>query len=170
MKNFRTLKEFQNLKKDPTLNEIVTRMDQDYSVGLRVQIPVSLVNAYIKKVKDESGKNIREFYSDMELAEMMSQHLATTYLDIKNFPVSLTLGEDYSSDASVVEPQTQLQMQPQAQVQTPQAQGQGQPQAQGQPVQGQPGQGQPGQGQPVQGQSGQAQATAAQVPASQGEI
>jgi hypothetical protein len=95
----------------------------------------------------------------MELAEMMTQYVNTNYLDIKNFPVSLTLGEDYSSGASVQEP---MQTQPQAQVQTPQAQAQTQPQSQ---PQEQGAQGAQGVQSAPQGQNTQAQATAAQVPA-----
>ena len=33
-----------------------------------VDIPQSLINSYVKKVKDSTGKNLRQFFGDVEIA------------------------------------------------------------------------------------------------------
>jgi len=169
-KNLHEFKDFQKKNKSKvTLNENVQAVDDLYRVRKRIDIPMSLVNAFKKKVRDESGKNISQFYSDVELAEEIADYVINNHVIIEELPANLILGDQYSK-AQGGQGQAQLDelddTQPAPQLQ-PQAQGQGQvaqPQAQGQPgaqpvPQGQPrpqGQGQPG-----------PQRTAAQVPPTQ---
>jgi len=145
MKNVNDFKEFKDKRNNPSLNETVLRMDDVYRVRTSVDMPASLVNAYIKKVKDESGKNIREFYSDMELAEMLTDYIKTTYLNIENFPVAVALGTETSTSAQV-QPKAQGQVQEPVVQETPQTQVQ----------------------EPVQ--NVQAQSTASDVPAQEGGV
>lgn len=162
MKNVTEFKEFRGIKRN-TLNETVLRMDDVYRVRTSVDIPASLVSAFIKKVKDESGKNIREFYSDMELSEMMADYLKASFMNIENFPTSIALGTETTGAQPIVQGQpAQTQGQP-AQIQTPaegqnvQAQSTAQkvPAQEGQAPQGQAPQRQTPQGQAPQGQASQ---------------
>lgn len=161
-KNLFEFGEFQGKRNNSNiLTENVQAVDDVYRVRKRIDIPMSLVNAFKKKVKDESGKNISQFYSDVELSEEIADYIITSYVSIENLPVNLILGDQYSKAQGQAQPGTEdldetqpAQSQPPAQ---PQAQGQpqAQPQAQGQPA---------AQAPPAQG----AQATAAQIPPAQG--
>jgi len=165
-KNLYEFGEFRSRKTDSVyLNENVQAVDDLYRVRKRIDVPMSLVNAFKKKVKDESGKNISQFYSDVELAEEIAEYIIKSYISIENLPVNLILGDQYSKAQGGVQSAQSggmddfddteaVQGQPPVQGQ-PGVQGQGQPPI----VQGQP----PVQGQRVQG----AQRTAAQIPPAQ---
>lgn len=171
-KNLYEFGDFQGKKRNiVNLNENVQAVDDVYRVRKRIDVPMSLVNAFKKKVKDESGKNISQFYSDVELSEEIADYIIKSYVTIENLPVNLILGDQYSKGG-----QAQAQGQGQVQGQLDdmdldetqpaqgQVQGQGQPQAQ---MPAQPGaQGQV-QAPAPQAQMG-AQRTAAQVPPTQG--
>jgi hypothetical protein len=165
-KNLYEFGEFQGKRNVTVLNENVQAVDDLYRVRKRIDVPMSLVNAFKKKVKDESGKNISQFFSDVELAEEMAEYIINTYVSIENLPVNLILGDQYSK----VQGGAQSQMQ-----------GDTEDLDETQPIQGQPVQGQPVQGQaqmpapPAQGQAQMpappaqgAQRTAAQIPPTQG--
>ena len=155
--NLFEFREFQKKNRTKTrLNENVQAVDDIYRVRKRIDVPMSLVNAFKKKVKDESGKNIGQFYSDVELAEEIADYIISSYVSIENLPVNLILGDQYSKaqggqgqpdefdDTQPVQGQPQAQPAPQ-----------GQPQAQAQPAPQAP------------APQGQAQRTAAQVPPAQ---
>lgn len=168
-KNLYEFNRFQSKKNNRVLNENVQAVDDVYRVRKRIDVPMSLVNAFKKKVKDESGKNISQFYSDVELAEEIAEYIITTYVTIENLPVNLILGDQYSKAQG--QPQAQFsdtedldETQP-AQAQIPQGQAQFGAQPQGQPgAQGQPGVQAQMPAPPVQG----AQRTAAAIPPTQG--
>ena len=155
------------------LNENVQAVDDLYRVRKRIDVPMSLVNAFKKKVKDESGKNISQFYSDVELAEEIAEYIITSYVSIENLPVNLILGDQYSKVQGGAQAQGQMDtedldetqpIQGQAQFAQPGAQGQAQVPSQAQ-LGGQPGvQGAQAPAPPAQG----AQRTAAQIPPMQG--
>jgi hypothetical protein len=165
-KNLYEFGEFQGKRNVTALTENVQSVDDMYRVRKRIDIPKSLVNAFKKKVKDESGKNISEFYSDVELAEEVANYIITSYVSIENLPVNLILGDQYAkgaqgaqgvqaqNDTEGLDETQPVQGQPPAQ---PGAQPPAQPGAQPQPAQ------MPAQ-MPAQG----AQKTAAQIPATQG--
>lgn len=157
MKHIRQFESYSNKRKlDKAIKESVMVVDDIYRVNLTADVPQSLVNAYIKKVKDTLDKNARQFYSDVQIAEEITKHILQNGLNIDKLDPAPLFGGTPQAQAQM-QPQIQAQaqqmpqaqMQPQVQVQ-PGAQVQGQPQAQ--PVQGQPVQGQP------QGQEPQAQA------------
>jgi len=174
MKNMKNLKEFKTTNKSgERINEDVMIMGNDFIVRPAITIPGSLVSQYMKKVKDENGTKLEDKFGKNQIAEMLVNYLATNFMNIENFPTSITEG----TAATQVQPvQTQVQpqgqMQPQTQLQDDDAQniqaqataqdiqsqeGQGQIQGQGQDIQGQPQsiQGQ-GQGQDIQGTQTQA--------------
>lgn len=166
-KNLYEFGQFQGKKNLTQLTENVQAVDDVYRVRKRIDVPMSLVNAFKKKVKDESGKNISQFYSDVELAEEIAEYIINTYVTIENLPVNLILGDSYSKaqgqgvqaqlgdmedldETQPVQGQAQMPAQPGAQAQMP-----------AQPVQGVQGVQPP----PPQGQ---AQRTAAAIPPAQG--
>lgn len=71
--------------------ETVKQVDDIYKVG-SINIPQSLINSYVKKVKDETGKNLRQLYSDMEIAEELVKYAVDTHLNSDDLPVSALLG------------------------------------------------------------------------------
>jgi len=144
-------------------------VDDVYRVRKRIDVPMSLVNAFKKKVKDESGKNISQFYSDVELSEEIADYIIKSYVTIENLPVNLILGDQYSKGGQA---QAQGQVQGQSQMddmdldETQPAQGQAQMQPQAQ-MPGQPGAQGQAQAPAPPAQQG-AQRTAAQIPPTQG--
>lgn len=160
MKNLHDLKTFQSMKKTSALSgnekvyESVNKIDDNWAVEDSILIPVSLVNAYVTKVKNESGQNLRDRLSDQRIAEELVKYLVNNYINIENFPASIVLGDEFTKGAQV-EPQMQPQMQPQSQ---PQSQPQMQPQGQPEEIQSQE----------IQTPQGQAEATAQEIPAQEG--
>lgn len=163
-KNLYEFGQFRRKRNNVSINENVQAVDDVFRVRKRIDVPMALVNSFKKKVKDESGKNISQFYSDVELAEEIADYIISSYVSIENLPVNLILGDQYSKAQGGAQGAVQSQLddmggldetQP---VQVPQAQGQ--PQAQ---IPAQPGQAQVPPA-PVQG----AQKTAAQIPPAQG--
>jgi hypothetical protein len=163
-KNLYEFGEFQGKRNITPLTENVQAVDDLYRVRKRIDVPMSLVNAFKKKVKDESGKNISQFYSDVELAEEIAQYIITSYVSIENLPVNLILGDQYSK-VQGAQPQGQMDTEDLDETQPVQAQiPQAQPGAQAQfgaQAQMPP---QPGAQMPQEG----AQRTAAQIPPTQG--
>ena len=188
MKHIRKFESFQNkIRREQIIKESVIEVDDLYKVRTTVDIPQSLINAYVKKVKEVSGKNLRQYFGDVDIAEEIVKYLTVAGLDVEKIPGNAILGG----------PQAQQQAQQgqtqQGQAQTGQEDGddyedvqqgqgqqgqgqQGQPQQkaqqgqeQGQPQQkAQQGQAQQGQGQ-EKAQQGQAQQGQAQEKAQQGQ-
>ena len=159
MKHIRTFESYKTVKVKlsaideksfvEAVKESVMNVGDIYKVRSTVDIPQSLINAYVKKVKDTTGKNMRQFYGDVEIAEELVKYITTSGLDIDKIAGNALMGGQ-------AQPQGQGQTQPQVQVETqvePQAQPQGQ--AQTQPQAQLQGQAQEGQAQEGQAQEGQ---------------
>lgn len=143
MNNLTEFNKFRNKKDGSKLNEGVIKIGNDYIIS-DIELPASLVNSYIKKVKDERGKDLREMMADQDVAMRLVKYAMENFMQIDNMPTSIVLGEeeediDVQDTQAQTQPQTQTQGQPQGQ---PQPQTQGQPQSQGQPQGGQETQGQ----------------------------
>ena len=133
MKHVKAFEKFRIQKnREEIIKESVFQVNDLYKVKTMIDLPQSLINAYVKKVKDTTGKNLRQFFGDVDIAEEIIKYVTTTFLDIDKIPGGAIMGG---------QTQAQTQGQGQVQVQTePQAQTQGQtePQAQAQvPTQGQ---------------------------------
>jgi hypothetical protein len=172
MKYVRTFESYKSLKVElskvnenaliDAVKESVLQVGDTYKVRSMVDIPQSLINSYVKKVKDSTGKNLRQFFGDVDIAEELLKYITLTGLDLEKIPGNALMGgaqgqgqaqPQVQVDTQVeVDPQAQSQDQPQAQLQV-QAQEFEEPQAQSQ-VQAQEGQGQAqeGQGQDQEGQ------------------
>jgi len=110
--------DFQNKKRGSNfINETVIPFDDYYKVRVNIDVPFSLVNSYIKKIKDETGQDIKKFYSEIEIAEEIAKYVSTSYLNIENIPGDILAPE--KNNGLVVnsqgqgQPQGQLQNQPQ---------------------------------------------------------
>jgi hypothetical protein len=115
-------------KREEIIKESVLQVNDIYKVKSMIDIPQSLINAYVKKVKDNTGKNLRQFFGDMDIAEEIVKHVAQAGIDADKIPATALVGGVQGQSQAPV----QGQAQPQAQTE-PQAQPEAQPQAQAQP-------------------------------------
>ena len=136
-------------KKNTTevVKESVLQVDDNYKVRVIVDVKKSLVNSYIKKVSDNTQKNLRDFYSDMDIVEELVKHVVETGMNVDTIPATILVGGAHGQAQTQGQAQMQVQpqAQPQAQVQTeptqdfeevqPQEEPQAQVQTQGQPAQ-----------------------------------
>jgi hypothetical protein len=117
MKNLTEYGDFKNRKHGTTsepVNEGAQLFDNTWKVRTRVEIPTSLINAYVKKVQQDTGEDPRKKWSEQELAEEITKYVTTSYLTIENLPVSIVANA--SSEPKV---QTQEEMPAETQVQAP---------------------------------------------------
>jgi len=170
MKHIRTYESYRVKKnREEIIRESVLQVNDIYKVKTMIDIPQSLINAYVKKVKDTTGKNLRTFFGDVDIAEEIVKFINMDNLDVDKIPGGALMGGGQSQT------QTQSQAQPQVQVEAqPQAQTQEAPQAQAQPAQTEeaPQAQAPAQGEFEEPAQGQAQAPAqgqAQAPAEEEE-
>jgi hypothetical protein len=90
--HIREFKSFQSKRKDiERINEIVTQKDDSFIVG-GIQVDKKTVNAYIKKVKDQTGKDLKSMYSEMQIAEELMRWSASNLSNIDNVPISALMG------------------------------------------------------------------------------
>ena len=118
-------------KREEIIKESVLQVNDIYKVKSMIDIPQSLINAYVKKVKDNTGKNLRQFFGDMDIAEEIVKHVAQAGIDADKIPATALVGGVQGQAQAPVQGQAQPQAQtePQAQAQ-PMAEPQAQPQAQ----------------------------------------
>lgn len=156
MKHIRKFESYRNNKRrDEIIKESVFQVNDIYKVRTLIDIPQSLINAYVKKVKDNTGKNLKQFFGDVDIAEEIVKYVTLNFTNVDQVPAGALTGDAQGSPEGQkqaqpqTEPQAQTQAQPQSQTQSqgqaqvqvqteaePQAQPQSQTQSQGQ-VQGQ---------------------------------
>ena len=141
MKHIRQFESYRiRRKREQIIKESVLQVNDIYKVKTLIDIPQSLINAYVKKVKDNTGKNLRQFFGDMDIAEEIVKFVAQSGLDSDKLPANALVGGAQGQSQGQMAPQSQGQMAPQGQAQTEPMAPQGQPQMQAQPqgqVQGQ---------------------------------
>ncbi len=141
MKHIRTFENYRVRKnREEIIKEAVLQVNDIYKVKTMIDIPQSLINSYVKKVKDTTGKNLRQFFGDVDIAEEIVKYINLNNLDVDKIPGGALMGGQTQG-------QTQTQSQPdmggEAQTQAPvQAQAPAQAQPQGQPQVQAEGQGQ----------------------------
>ena len=163
MKNLTEYNEFKEIKRGTTekVTEGAQLFDDNWKVRTRVEIPTSLINAYVKKVQAETGEDPRKKWSEQELAEEITKYVSTAFMSVENLPSSIVSAieqqpqvqtqEEMPVDAEVQtqieEPEVQVEEAPEGQeIIQPQGQVQGQevaqtiPQSQPQVQGGQPAQ------------------------------
>lgn len=104
MKFLKGYEKFQQNK----LNENVMKVDDVYKVKFVAEVPQTLINALIRKVKDESEKNAREFWSDIDISEEIIKYLTSNFLNIENLPASILIGETSLENTPAVQAQPEI--------------------------------------------------------------
>jgi hypothetical protein len=119
MKHIRTFENYKiSKKREEIIKEAVLQVNDIYKVRVMVDISQSLINAYIKRVKDNTGKNLRQFFSDVDIADEIVKFINTNFLDVENVPADLLMGggsPDTSSEAPVeptVQPEVETPVEP----------------------------------------------------------
>ena len=100
----------------PIVTESVNVVDDTYKVRLTVDIPQALINSFSKKAKDTLGKNIKQHYSEIELAEEIAKEVLKKGLNIDNINPSFLFGEVKPADGTpqVTQPVDAVPAQPAA--------------------------------------------------------
>lgn len=78
------------------INETAFVVNDNYKVKLTFDVPKSLVEEYINKVKEETGKTPLDFFNKNEIAEEIIQYLIKENLNIDNLPSSFTVGTEHT--------------------------------------------------------------------------
>ena len=160
MKHIRTFESYRIRKnREEIIKESVLQVNDIYKVKTMIDIPQSLINAYVKKVKDTTGKNLRQFFGDVDIAEEIVKYINMNNLDVEKIPGNALMG------GAQGQTQGQGQAQPQVQVEGEEGQGQEAPQAQTEEApQAQ------GQGQAQEAPQGQAEGEEFEEPQGQGQV
>jgi hypothetical protein len=128
MKYIRTFESYRGVKKKlasvnpeifkQAINESVLQVGDLYKVRSMVDIPQSLINSYVKKEKDTTGRNLRQFFGDVEIAELLLQYITTAGLDLDKIPTGALTGQSQTQTQTQVQPGSQnTEEMPQAQTQ-----------------------------------------------------
>ena len=94
MKYIKTFEKYQiNKKRNDIIKESVLQVNDIYKVRTMVDLPQSLINAYVKKVKDTTGKNLRQFFGDVDLAEEIVKYINLEFLNVDKIPAGFLTGD-----------------------------------------------------------------------------
>ena len=131
MKHIRTYENYRVIKnREEIIKESVLQVNDIYKVKTMIDVPQSLINAYVKKVKETTGKNLRQFFGDVDIAEEVVKYINMNNLDIEKIPGGALMGgQEQAQTQTQIQPEAQMD-QTQPQVQMDQTQMQAQPQAQ----------------------------------------
>ena len=132
MKHIRTYEKYRITKnREEIIKEAVLQVNDIYKVKTMIDIPQSLINKYVKKVSDTTGKNLRQFFGDVDIAEEIVKYINMNNLDVDKIPGGALMGGQEETQVQAQAPEAQMEVQPQVQ---PQGQGEfEEPQAQVQP-------------------------------------
>jgi hypothetical protein len=82
------------------VNEAAFKIGNDFKVKVTVDVPVALIQSYIQKVTEETGKNALDNFSESELAEQMVQYVVKQNLHIDSIPSALSVGDQPAQEIS----------------------------------------------------------------------
>jgi len=124
--NFEDFREKKSTNESKIIEASQSQMDSIPIVKM-VNFPLALVKSFIKKVLDETGKDIAKggIWSDDLIARTLVDYATSTshLMIIENFPVSIATGTEgeqkaqsaQSTQAQIAQPPAQIQSQPPAQ-------------------------------------------------------
>ena len=131
MKYIRTFEYYRGVKKKlasvnpeifkQAINESVLQVGDLYKVRSMVDIPQSLINSYVKKEKDTTGRNLRQFFGDVEIAELLLQYITTAGLDLDKIPTGALTGQSQTQTQTQVQPGSTQNTEEMPQAQTQQS-------------------------------------------------
>ena len=102
MNNITDYNEFKNQRNpEVSVNEAAQLFDDSWKVRTRVEIPTSLINAYVKKVQSEIGEDPRRKWSEQELAEEITRYVTTAFMTIENLPSSIVSATEKTTHYSI---------------------------------------------------------------------
>jgi hypothetical protein len=112
IQNFESHRTDKKVSKDktPNINENVFQVEDTYKVRTTIDVPKSLINAYSKKVKDETGEDLKKLFGDFDIAEELVKHVAKKFLDNDIISSRALIGGDSEGDQVQTQPQIQTQM------------------------------------------------------------
>ena len=94
MKHLRKFEKYTSTRrKNELIKESVLQVNDIYKVRTFIDIPQSLINAYVKKVKDTAGKNLRQFFGDVDIAEEIVKYINLNYLNVDKIPAGALMGD-----------------------------------------------------------------------------
>jgi hypothetical protein len=92
-------KEFnKKIVKPKKVNEASFLVGQDYKVKSTFDVSQQLVQQYIEKVTEETGKNPLDNFNEAEIAEQMIDFIVKQHMIIDNLPSDFTVGSEPTSD------------------------------------------------------------------------
>lgn len=107
MKHIKTYEEIAQLRREGKINESVSKVNDVYKVKATIDVPQSLVNKIAKKVKDDTGRDAKEVWSDVEIAEAIVTYVYNTFLNDESIPSAAVTGADETTPAQPAGVQTQ---------------------------------------------------------------
>lgn len=112
MKNYLKTREQIAAERLGAVNESVFKIGDVYKVKPIVDIPKSLINAFVSKAKKEQDVDPRENWSDTDIAELMVNYVVATFMNIDSIPVEAIMGDKKPKDITVSEPVQAQPVQP----------------------------------------------------------
>lgn len=88
-----------------SINESVFKIGDIYNVKTVIEVPKSLINAFVSKAKKEHDVDPRESWSDTDLAELFVKYVTVNFMNIDSIPVDAIMGEKDNrakSDSSII--------------------------------------------------------------------
>jgi hypothetical protein len=90
------IKQFESFRvqknREEIIRESVLQVNDIYKVKTMIDIPQSLINSYVKKVKDTTDKNLRQFFGDVDIAEEIVKYITLNNTDVDKIPGNALLG------------------------------------------------------------------------------
>ena len=169
MKHIRTFESYRIRKnREEIIKESVLQINDIYKVKTMIDIPQSLINAYVKKVKDTTGKNLRQFFGDVDIAEEIVKYINMNNLDVEKLPGNALMGGAQGQTQG--QGQTQVDTEGEAQTQAPAQEAPAQTQEAPAQSQEAPAQEAPAQAQEAPAQAQEAPAQAQEAPKAEGDF
>jgi cobalamin biosynthesis protein CobT len=81
-------------KREQIINEAVLHVNDTYKVKTMVDIPQSLINKYVSKVKEETGTDLKTFFGNLDIAEEIVKYVNQNYIEIDKIPSGALIGEE----------------------------------------------------------------------------
>ena len=95
IRNFTSFQKKRNLDTniESPITESVKVINDRFIIG-GIELKQSMINSYIKKVKDATGQDLNNTFSKSEIAEQLIAYLVDKHGDVDNIPPAALLGGD----------------------------------------------------------------------------
>lgn len=114
MKRIKQFEAYRAKNNQQKVEESVFQVEDTYKVRTTIDVPKSFVNAYLKKVKEETGEDLSKTFGDFDIAEEIVKHVTTKYLDNDIVSSRALIGgeeeEKEETELDKVQPQEETQL------------------------------------------------------------